>query len=291
MKFPNFQYVKPATLDAAIATLSQHAEMAVPIAGGQSLLAGLSMRISYPEWVVDIGGLDELKGIDLSSDGREVRIGALTRHVEVLKSEVIKERLPLLHDAIQYVGHVGIRNRGTFGGSLAYADPAAELPACTIALGGTVVVAGPEGLRQVPAEHFFLGFLETALQPGELIAEIRFPLQPRPDFYMILELSRRAGDFAQAGLAVTTTITEARSLHKPRVVYFGCVDQAQIAKNMSTFLDGQTLPIDDLAGLEAAVLADIQASDSPGCSAATKERWAVVLTKRVIEQLNKEGTK
>ncbi|WP_397476078.1 FAD binding domain-containing protein [Pusillimonas sp.] len=291
MKFPNFQYVKPASLDAAIATLSRHAEMAVPIAGGQSLLAGLSMRISYPEWVVDIGGLDELKGIDLAPDGGEVKIGALTRHVEVLNSEIIKTHLPLLHDAIQYVGHVGIRNRGTFGGSLAYADPAAELPACTIAMGGTVVVVGPDGRRHVPAEDFFLGFLETALQPGELIAEIRFPVEPRPDFSLILELSRRAGDFAQAGLVITAFVNEANAIHKPRVVYFGCVDQAQIAKNMSRFLDGATLPVSTLAGLEEAVLADIQASDSPGCAAATKERWAVVLTRRVIEQLNKQGAK
>jgi len=291
MKFPNFQYVKPASLDAAITTLTEHADMAVPIAGGQSLLAGLSMRIAYPEWLVDIGDLDELKGIELSEDGCELKIGALTRHVDVLRSEIVKEHIPLLHNAIQYVGHVGIRNRGTFGGSLAYADPAAELPACTVALSGTVVVAGSEGRREIAAEDFFVGFLETALQPGELIVEIRFPVNQVPDFTTILELSRRAGDFAQAGVVLTADFDELRAIRNARVVFFGCVDRAQIARNVCRLLEGRVLPAIELAGLEAAIFADIQPSDSPGCSAATKKKWAAVLTQRALANLNKEGAK
>jgi carbon-monoxide dehydrogenase medium subunit len=288
MKFPQFQYSRAASLTEAIRILDQYDGAAVPIAGGQSLLAGLSMRIASPERLVDIGDVPELKGITLEERDRIVKIGALTRHVDVLRSPIVKQHLPLLHEAIHYVGHVAIRNRGTFGGSLAYADPAAELPACTVALGGTVIVMGRDGKREVPATEFFKGFLETTLAPGELIVEIRFPVRKPTQICAILELSRRAGDFAQAGVVAVGEIADG-TLAAATFVYFGCVEKAKIAQKVSALVSGQPLPLRDLTGLESAVHGDIDPSDSPGCSASTKRKWAVVLTGRMIKTLNERA--
>jgi carbon-monoxide dehydrogenase medium subunit len=288
MKFPQFQYSRAASLSEAIGILGEHDGAAVPIAGGQSLLAGLSMRISAPERLVDIGDLQELKGITLEDQGRIVKIGALTRHVELMRSPVIQQHLPLLHEAIHLVGHVAIRNRGTFGGSLAYADPAAELPACTVALGGTVIVAGRDGKRAVPATEFFKGLLETALAPGELIVEIRLPVRKPVQVCGILELARRAGDFAQAGVAAVGEVENGK-LAAATLVYFGCAERAKIAQNVSALLSGQPLPLREPAGLDAAVHQDIVPSDSPGCSASTKTKWAEVLTRRMINTLNERA--
>ncbi|GAA4333963.1 xanthine dehydrogenase family protein subunit M [Pigmentiphaga soli] len=289
MKFPQFQYVRPASLPDALALLGRYEGGAVPLAGGQSLLAGLSMRIAAPECLVDIGGLDELKGIALAGDGATLRIGALTRHVELMRSPLVERHAPLLREAIGYVGHAAIRNRGTFGGSLAYSDPAAEMPACTVALGGVVVVAGPNGLREIAAGDFFRGLLETALETGELIVEVRFPVRGEGELHAVAELSRRAGDFALAGLAVQATVQDAR-IRQARVVYFGCTDRPRVAPRVSALLAGRPVPLPadpgDLGGVDDAVAADIDPTDTPGCSAATRRQLAVTLTRRALATLN-----
>jgi carbon-monoxide dehydrogenase medium subunit len=160
MKPAKFRYARPLSIEEAYELLERYGEDAQVLAGGQSLLAGLSMRLATPEVLVDIGSLNSLSGIALQSE--EVVIGTLTRHTAVLNSPVIHQYLPLFAEAISHVGHVGIRNRGTFGGSLAYADPAAELPACVVAHGASVVVGGRHGLRRVEAEAFFIGLMQTA---------------------------------------------------------------------------------------------------------------------------------
>src|SRR5215204_2661866 len=166
MKARNFRYVRASSLDQACRILADVGE-AVPVAGGQSLLAGLNMRLSAPKLLVDIGDLQEL--MVTSETKSEIRLGALTRHRELLSSDLIRDKLPLLRQAASHIGHVAIRNRGTLGGSLAYADPAAELPACAVALSATLVLGSLAGERQVKAEDFFQGLFETALEPGELI--------------------------------------------------------------------------------------------------------------------------
>jgi FAD binding domain in molybdopterin dehydrogenase len=162
MKARNFRYIRPSSLDQACRILAEGGGDAVPVAGGQSLLAGLNMRLSAPKLLVDIGDLKELTG--QSYEGGAVRLGALTRHAELLGSQVLEKHVPLLVRAAAHIGHVAIRNRGTLGGSLAYADPAAELPACAVALGATLALSSVVGEREVKAEDFFKGLFETELK-------------------------------------------------------------------------------------------------------------------------------
>ncbi|HUC63041.1 MAG TPA: xanthine dehydrogenase family protein subunit M [Alphaproteobacteria bacterium] len=279
MKAPRFAYRRAATLAEALDMLAGEGPGAVPLAGGQSLLATLNMRLSTPTLLVDIGDLDELVGIALERD--VVRIGAMTRHAHVLESAVIRQHAPLVAEAIGHVGHVAIRNRGTFGGSLAYADPAAELPACTVALAGTVVVASRAGRREVPAERFFKGLFETDLAPGELIVEIRLPAHKPDRTWAFLEFARRHGDFAIVGLAAQATLADARIVDA-RLVYLGCVDRPKLARAAARALAGRTLPLDETAWIEPALAEDLDPPETPGCSAATKRQLAAVLTRRAV---------
>ena len=177
MKAPSFRYVRARSLQHAYQVLQHHNGDAVAIAGGQSLMAGLNLRLSGPKVLVDIGGLPELSGMDCG--GKEVRIGALTRHVEVLRSKALQERIPLLPQAVSHVAHAAIRNRGTLGGSLAYADPAAELPACAVALDATIVVGGLEGEREVKATDFFTGLMDTNLKQANSFSRCAFRCRHR----------------------------------------------------------------------------------------------------------------
>jgi carbon-monoxide dehydrogenase medium subunit len=282
MKAPNFPYVKPATLNEALDLLAANAG-AVPLAGGQSLMATLNLRLSKPELLVDIGGLDELRGIRLEDDA--VCIGALTTHAEVAASPAVRQHLPLVAEAIRYVGHVAIRNRGTFGGSLAYADPAAELPACSVALNATITIAGRAGRREVAAEKFYKGMFETALNAGELLVEVRLPKQKPPQKWGFAELSRRHGDFALAGLAVVTTHDGDRIVDA-RLVYIGCTDRAKLALGVAGRLRGQRLPLGESEWLPAAIAADLEPVDTPGLKASTKVQLATTLTRRTLQALH-----
>lgn len=282
MKAPNFAYVKPASLHEALALLSSHAGAAVPLAGGQSLLATLNLRLSAPELLVDLGALDELRGI--VEDDKAVRIGALTTHDEVAQSPIISRHLPLIADAIRYVGHVAIRNRGTLGGSLAYADPAAELPACCVALEASIVVAGNCGRREIGAAGFYRGLFDTALEPGELIVEVRVPKQ-RPDrSWGFAELARRHGDFALAGLAAIVE-KDGPHIKNSRLVYFGCTDCARPARGVAQRLRGEPLPLGACEWLPDLLAPDLQPLDSPGLKARTKVQLAAALTRRTLNNL------
>lgn len=286
MKAPNFRYLRPLSLRHAYEVLSEHPGEAVPVAGGQSLLAGLNMRVSSPQVLVDIGDLPELS---VSSYGEsEIRLGALTRHVEVLNSPVLRQRFPLLPRAVAHVAHAAIRNRGTLGGSLAYADPAAELPACAVALDATIVIGGLAGEREVKAADFFTGLMETALRPGELILAVRFPVPPPRARFAFGEFTRRHGDFAVAGLAMTAVV-EGDRIEAARVVYFGCVDRAKLAERVSAALSGLQFPIANGDAVLDAVARDLQPDDTPGWRADTKLKLAQVLTRRALNDLAERG--
>lgn len=280
MKPSRFRYVKPASLEEAFDLLDEYGDGARVLAGGQSLLAGLGMRLASPDVLIDINGVGGLSGISLQ-DGVVV-IGALTRHVEVLNSAIVARHLPLIAEAITHVGHMAIRNRGTFGGSMAYADPAAELPACAVAYGATVVVGGRQGRREVAADEFFLGMMETALQPGELILEIRLPAQRDTQRHVFSELSRRHGDFALVGLAGLVSVEGAR-LAEARLVYFGCVSHPRVARAISGWLQGKSLPLAD--GLQTILEEDLDPGDTPGMRADTKMALASVVTRRQLNAL------
>jgi aerobic carbon-monoxide dehydrogenase medium subunit len=282
MKAPNLNYVRPKRLADALDLLQQHDGAAIPLAGGQSLLAALNMRLSSREILVDIGDLRELNGISVS--GGIVHIGALATHATVLGSPVVRTNLPLLAEAVRHVGHVAIRNRGTIGGSIANADPAAEIPACAVALGASIIVASRSGEREVPAEHFFRGLFETDLANGELITEIRFPVQHPDDRWTFAELSRRHGDFAIAGIVAVARVSDA-AIAAARVVYFGCVERAKRADTVSDALVGRALPLDNLDWIADATAADLAPFDSPGWKASTKLHLATILTERSLRRL------
>jgi aerobic carbon-monoxide dehydrogenase medium subunit len=282
LKAPNFGYLRPRSLQHACEVLGDYSGDAVAVAGGQSLLPGLNMRLSSPRLLVDISDLPELA---VSSFGlNEIRLGALTRHAEILDSAALRERLPLLPRAVTHVAHAAIRNRGTLGGSLAYADPAAELPACAVALDATILIAGAAGEREVKAEAFFTGLMQTALAPGELIVAVRFPVAAANNRFAFGEFARRRGDFAVAGIAAATLVERDR-IATARVVYFGCVERAMIAERVSTAWSGLALPASDLDDVFRAVEADLDPEEIPGWRADTQIELAKVLTRRALGEL------
>ncbi len=207
MKASAFAYAKPATLAGAFELLANPAAKA--LAGGQSLIPSLNMRLSSPELLVDITGLPGLSEIEVLND--KVKVGALVTHSRLEQSAEIKNHVPLLAQAVPHVAHAAIRNRGTIGGCRALADPAAEYPACAVALNATLVIAGKAGERRVSAEKFFKDLFETDLNPGELLVAVEFAVAAKSDRSVFLELTRRHGDYAMVGLA----------RHNERFVFFG----------------------------------------------------------------------
>ncbi|MCR0985587.1 FAD binding domain-containing protein [Roseomonas populi] len=200
MKPARFDYARPETLSDALAILADGGAEASVLAGGQSLMPMLNLRMARPGMLVDINRIPGLDAIALA-DG-VLSIGARARHAEVLASPLVRQAAPLLAQALHHVAHPAIRNRGTLGGSLALADPAAEMPACVTCLGATIVLASASGKRRVAAEKFFLGVYATAIEPGELILHVEIPAI-RPGWtHAFQEVSRRHGDYAMAGLAL-----------------------------------------------------------------------------------------
>jgi len=218
-----------------------------------------------------------------------VRLGALTRHRDLLSSAIVRAHLPLLVEAAPHIGHIAIRNRGTIGGSLAYADPAAELPACAVALGATLVLGSAKGERQVKAEDFFKGLFETDLRAGELIVEVKFPEVPTGTSTGFAELSRRHGDFALVGVAALA-ILRADEIESARIVYFGCVDRARVAASVSAALSGAAVPLEDASPYVAAIRNDLEPDDTPGLRADTKLHMATVLTRRALNSMVEQRT-
>jgi carbon-monoxide dehydrogenase medium subunit len=207
MKPPRFEYLAPGSVDEALAILAEHGDQAKVLAGGQSLVPLLNFRLVRPAYLVDLNECPGLDGIRIE-DGHLV-IGAMTRQRAVETSALVRARCPLLAEAMPHIGHAQIRNRGTVGGSLAHADPAAELPAVAAALDGQVILRSARGLRVVPVGEFFAGYLTTAAQPTELLVEVRLPVVPPRTGTAFLEISRRHGDFALVGVAAMVTVDEA----------------------------------------------------------------------------------
>ena len=240
MKAPAFAYAKPASLGEALELLARPGAKA--LAGGQSLIPSLNMRLSAPELLVDIGGIAELKHIEAKKGA--LRIGALVTHAQLEKSQEVRKQVPLLAQAVPHVAHAAIRNRGTLGGSLALADPAAEYPAVAVALDADIHVAGKLGRRSVRASAFFKGLFETALAPGELITAVDFPAAKPADKAVFLELARRHGDYAIIGLAV----------HNERFVFFGVGPVPFLLKGGRDNLKNELKPSADLYHSAAAKL-------------------------------------
>jgi carbon-monoxide dehydrogenase medium subunit len=197
-----FDYQRASSVDEAIALLTEHGDDAKLLAGGHSLLPLMKLRLAQPTVLVDIGRIGELSSI--ADGGGTVRIGALTRHHDVANSEVVREQVPLLAEVAGQIGDPQVRHRGTIGGSIAHGDPASDLPAVLLALRGTVVARGPGGEREIAADDFFTGFLETALAPDEVLTEIRVPTVPGVG-WAFEKFNRRAQDWAIVGVAAVLT--------------------------------------------------------------------------------------
>ena len=236
MKAPKFRYVRAASVEHALELLDRHGEDARILAGGQSLMPTLNMRLSQPEILIDINRIEALKGI--SSDDGNVRIGAMTRHAEVASSEVVARDLPLIAEAMEHVAHVAVRNRGTFGGSIALADPAAEMPACVLALDATLVVESSGGRREIAARDYFKGLYETERRADELLIEVRIPAEQPGTVSVFMELARRHGDFAIVGLACRARF-EGDVVADVRLVYFASEDKPTLGANAMAAITGQ----------------------------------------------------
>ena len=238
MKAPKFSYARPTSITEAVNLLADEGCDSRLLAGGQSLMPALNFRLDAPDRLIDINRIAELKGITLSDDNR-IRVGALTRHAEVERSELIAEHLPLISTAIKQVAHAAIRNRGTLGGSIALADPAAELPACCLAYDADIVVIGANGERRISADDFFVGLYETTLADDELITVIEFSSRHDDQQHFAFdEISRRHGDYAMAGLALSATVDGQNILDNVRLVLFGVADSALRIRSVEDFLNG-----------------------------------------------------
>jgi len=270
-----FAYQKTRTLKEAIALLAKHKDDARLLAGGQSLIATLNMRLSAPALLIDI---NDIKGLDgIAKKGANIEIGALARHAQVERSELIAKHAPLIALAMPHIGHPAIRNRGTFGGSIAFADPAAELPACLLALGGEIDITGPKGKRKVKADSFFKGLFETALGPQEILTAIRIPAATKDTRVGFAELARRHGDYAIVGLAASAR-ADGEGLADVRLAYFGVGATPTRAKKAEAALAS--------GNVDAAVAAlDLDPHDDVQASGAVKKHLAGVLLRRVAKQL------
>jgi carbon-monoxide dehydrogenase medium subunit len=266
-------YARAVDLAHALDLLAQSDGMGRVLAGGQSLIAAMNMRLSTGDLLVDINHVADLKGVTL--DGDRLRIGALTRHAEVATDPLVAAHAPLLRRATDLIAHAAIRNRGTIGGAVAHADPAAEFPACVLALDATIHVAGPDGTRDIPAAGFFTGVFETTLRDGEILTAISLPLAEPDERQVIHELARRSGDYALAGLC----IVRRRAGHRVVCISVGTHPELAVAAM-------ERLDAGDIAGAVTALREAIDPPSDTQASAAYRRHLAGVLLERAVADLN-----
>jgi len=282
LKAPPFAYARARSLAEVFDLLDAHGEKAKLLAGGQSLLATLNMRLSSPELLIDISRLNDLSGISVR-DGT-VTIGALTTHAQIERSAEIRKHLLLLAHAAPHIAHPAIRNVGTIGGSLALADPAAEWPACCIALDAQIVVAGKKGARKIVAREFFKGLYATALRPGEVLTHVEIPV-PGPEYRSaFVELAQRRGDYAIVGLAAVARPARG-ALSDVRLAFFGVGTTPVLARKAMAAMEGKRASDDAVAASTKALANDLDPMADLYSTAATKMHLARVLTGRALTSL------
>lgn len=277
LKAPAFRYARPDSLPAALELLAARRDSASVLAGGQSLLATLAMRLAQPDVLVDIGRLAELRGITETADG--LRIGALTRHVDLLQSPLVAVHAPLIALAMPHIAHLAVRNRGTIGGSLSLADPSAELPACCVVLDARIELRSTRGTRTLPARDFFVGLYTTAREPDELLIAVHVPRRPGWRF-AFRELARRHGDFAVVGVAA------AAGEGRLDLVVFGSEPWPRLAVHAARVAAGQDVRQEQVrAAIVAALGDDLEPMPNLQGRADTKLRQARALAERALRDL------
>ncbi len=284
MKPAPFRYLAVESAAEAAAVLGQYGYEAKLLAGGQSLVPLLNFRLARPAVLVDISRIQDCREIQI--EGESLILGGLTRQREVELSALVREQCPLLSEAAPYIGHVAIRNRGTVGGSLAHADPAAELPALAVALEAEFVLQSQSGTRTVPAAEFFVSVLTTALQPGELLSQVRIPLSSTRSGHAFLEVARRHGDFALVGVVclLTPAADRPEQIGSARLVLMGVGDVPVRVGAAETVLTGQIASREAFQEAAAAVLDEIEPAADLQASATYRRHLSGVLTYQALER-------
>ena len=286
MKPAAFDYHCPASRSEAFALLANHGGDAKPLAGGQSLIPAMNFRLAMPAVLVDLNAIADLSYI--TRQANDLRIGAMTRHRAVERSDEVRVAAPLLNAAMPFIAHAAIRTRGTIGGSLAHADPAAELPAVMIALGARIRLESVRGSREVAAADFFTGLFSTALESGELVTEIGIPVAHVTGIRTgtaFEEFSRRHGDFALAGVAARVAVDDSGRCTLARVALFGVGDRPMLASSCGRMLKGQSPSTEGIrAAADAAAQDDIDPTSDIHASSRYRRHLAGVLTRRALER-------
>lgn len=264
-------YARANDLTHAMKLLASSNGMGRVLAGGQSLIAAMNMRLSSDDMLVDISRISELSGV--TDDGETLRIGALSKHVEIGANPLIQAYAPLLAEAVSYIAHAAIRNRGTIGGALAHADPAAEFPACLLALGATLHICGPNGERSVEIEDFFLDLFETSLEEDEILTAITVPKAATDEQQVLLEVARRSGDYALVGLCLVARSTG------HRISLLSAGSTPVLARNAMAQLDQG-----DVDGAVAALRDEIDPTSDTQASASYRRHIAGILLRRAVAQ-------
>jgi CO/xanthine dehydrogenase FAD-binding subunit len=286
MKSPPFEYHVAESVEHAVGLLAELGDEAKVLAGGQSLVPLLHLRLARPAHLVDINGLTDLAHVH---NGTGVELGAMVRHADAERSDVVRTAAPLLAAAVRLVGHAAIRTRGTVGGSVAHADPAAELPTALTALDAELVVQSVRGTRSIGIDAFFHGFLTTALEPDELLTAIRVPAWPASTGWAFQEFSRRHGDFAIVGAATTMSLGADGRVTGARIALSGAGGVPVRAAEAEQILIGES-PASELwaaAGARAAAAVDPPA-DLHG-TAAYRRQLVATLTKRALEEASRRA--
>ena len=285
MKAPAFAYVRPKRITEVLALLEKHGDDARLLAGGQTLLATLNMRLSEPALLIDMQSVHELKG--LSVNGSTLRIGAMVTHSQIESSPLVTQHAPLLTRAAPHIAHRAIRNLGTFGGSIAYGDPAAEWPACLLALDGTVIARSLQGERRIAANDFFTGLYTTALAANEVIVACEIPVATRVHRFAFDELVRRHGDYAVVGLAAAGQWNDG-TLDQLRLAWIGVGSMPFRSTTTEQLLQGQPVTDQLLAQAIEALRAELQPEPDLAHSVAAKRHLAGVMLKRCITALREQ---
>jgi CO/xanthine dehydrogenase FAD-binding subunit len=284
MKPAPFQYYAPTTTEEALARLAEHGYDAKVLAGGQSLVPTMNFRLAQPPILVDLNRIAELFYIEPDADGG-VLVGTMTRDSQVEDSPLIAQRAPLVHETMPYIAHPQIRNRGTFGGCMAHADPAAELPAVSLALDARFRVRKQSGERWVPANEFFVGFFATALEPDELLVEVALPPMPPHSGYSFQEVARRHGDYALVGVATLVTLDGQGRCERARLVFLSVGDGPVEARQAAEALRGQNPTQEAIqAAAEIAARTDVDPSTDIHASADYRRHLVQVLARKSLTQ-------
>ncbi|WP_151447085.1 FAD binding domain-containing protein [Lacisediminimonas profundi] len=283
MKPPRFQYEAPTSLEQALSRLAELGPDARLLAGGQSLVPAMNLRLANPAHVIDLRLLTDLQEIEQLADGT-IRAGAMTRHVDFERSELLAECMPLVPAVMRKVAHPQIRHRGTIGGSLAHADPAAEWPALAMALDASIVLQSTQGQRRLKAEDFFRQVYSTALQPDEMIVAVEFPAWPPGRGWGFEEVSRRTGDFAMAGVICTLDLDQQRRCIGAQCIIFAASDKPFMLDAASDLLAGQQPGEDLIAQVARAARAAVSPLGDHHASSEYRLELVEVLTARALKQ-------